>query len=231
MNDNKNNLYFKTIAKLKSLSNPKAVEGMARYGITPEHTYGVSIPDLRKIAKEINRNHELALQLWNTNTRETRILASMIAEPRIVTKKQMEEWVKEFDYWEICDQCCMNLFEKTEFAYQKAIEWSSREEEFIKRAGFVLMARLAVSDKNADDVKFEEFFNLLKKGSVDNRNLVKKAVNWALRQIGKRNLTLNKKAIEIAKEIQEMDSKSARWIASDALRELTSDTIQKRLNT
>ena len=231
MDDNKKIICSEIILKLKSLSNPKAVEGMAKYGITPEHAYGVSIPNLRKIAKEISRNHEIALQLWNTNTRETRILASMIAESKMVTKKQMEEWVKEFDYWEICDQCCMNLFEKTRFAYQKAIEWSSRKEEFIKRAGFVLMARLAVSDKNADNVKFEEFFSLIKKGSVDNRNFVKKAVNWALRQIGKRNLTLNKKAIEIAKEIQEMNSKSARWIASDALRKLTSDAIQKRLKT
>ena len=229
MNDDKKTVYSEIIAKLKSLSNPKAVEGMARYGITPKHTFGVSLPNLRKIAKETGKNHELALELWNTNTRETRILASMIDEPKMVTEQQMEEWVKKFDYWEICDQCCMNLFEKTEFVYQKAIEWSSREEEFIKRAGFVLMARLAVSNKKADDAEFEEFFFIIKRESIDSRNYVKKAVNWALRQIGKRNIALNQEAIRISQEIQKIDSKISRWIASDALRELTSDAIQKRL--
>jgi len=221
--------YEKIIKKLKSLSNPKAITGMARYGITPENTYGVSIPNLRKIAKEIGINHKLAQRLWNTNIRETKILASMIEDPEMVTEEQIEGWVKEFNYWEICDQCCMNLFEKTKFAYKKAIEWSSREKEFIKRAGFVLMARLAVSDKKADDKRFEKFFPIIKREATDDRNYVKKAVNWALRQMGKRNLNLNGKAIKIAKEIQKMDSKIAKWIASDALRELTSDTVQKKL--
>jgi len=147
--------YEKIIKKLKSLSNPEAIIGMARYGITPENTYGVSIPNLRKIVKEIGKSHKLAQKLWTINIRETQILASMIEDPEMVTEEQMEGWVKEFNYWEICDQCCMNLFEKTRFAYKKAIEWSSKEEEFVKRAGFVLMARLAVSDKKADDNKFE----------------------------------------------------------------------------
>lgn len=229
MNDDKKTIYSEIIAKLKSLSNPKAVEGMARYGITPKYTFGVSLPNLRKIAKETGKNHELALELWNTNTRETRILASMVDEPKMVTEQQIEDWIKKFNYWEICDQCCMNLFEKTEFVYQKAIEWSSREEEFIKRAGFVLMARLAVSNKKADDAEFEEFFFIIKRESIDSRNYVKKAVNWALRQIGKRNIALNQEAIRISQEIQKIDSKISRWIASDALRELTSDAIQKRL--
>lgn len=217
------------INKLESLSNPGVIAGMARYGITPENTYGVSIPNLRKIAKEIGISNKLAQQLWNTNIRETKILASMIDDPKMVTEEQIEGWVKEFNYWEICDQCCMNLFEKTNFAYKKAIEWSSREKEFVKRAGFVLMARLAVSDKKADDKRFEKFFPIIKREATDDRNYVKKAVNWALRQIGKRNLNLNGKAIKIAKEIQKMDSKIAKWIASDALRELTSDTVQKKL--
>jgi 3-methyladenine DNA glycosylase AlkD len=214
---------------LKSLSNPEAIAGMARFGITPHHTYGVSIPDLRKLAKEIGKDHNLAQKLWNLDNRETRILASMVDDPKMVTEEQVESWVKEFSYWEICDQCCMNLFEKTEFAYPKAIEWSSKKQEFVKRAGFVLMARLAVSDKKAEDNQFEKFFPIIKREVTDNRNFVKKAVNWALRQIGKRNFQLNKLAIEIAKEIQEIDSKAARWIASDALRELTSEKIQKRL--
>ena len=221
--------YGKVIKKLKFLSNPEAIIGMARYGITPENTYGVSIPNLRKIAKEIGINHQLAQQLWTTNIRETRILASMIEDPEMVTEEQIEGWVKEFNYWEICDQCCVNLFEKTEFAYKKAVEWSSREEEFVKRAGFVLMAHLAVSDKKADDNKFEKFLPIIKREATDDRNYVKKAVNWALRQMGKRNFNLNSKAINAAKEIQEMDSKSAKWIASDALRELTSEAVQKRL--
>ncbi|WP_456474359.1 DNA alkylation repair protein [Candidatus Pyrohabitans sp.] len=219
------------LKKLESLSNPEAVEGMAKFGITPKNAYGVPIPDLRKIAKEIGKNHELARQLWALNTRETRILASMIADPKMVTEEQMEKWVEEFDYWEICDQCCMNLFEKTKFAYQKCVEWSSREEEFVKRAGFVLMARLAVSDKKADDGQFERFLPIIKREATDNRNFVKKAVNWALRQIGKRNLALNRRAIETAKEIQKMNSRSAKWIASDAIRELTGEAVQKRLHS
>ena len=221
--------YKKIIEKLKSLSDPEAVEGMARYGITPEKTYGVSIPNLRKIAKETGRGQDLSLKLWECNTRETRILAGMIGDPVKVTLEQMESWVREFTYWEICDQCCMNLFEKTVFAYRQAEQWSMNEEEFIKRAGFVLMARLAVSDKKADDNHFENFLPLIKREAADGRNFVKKSVNWALRQIGKRNLNLNKKAILTAKEIQQLDSKPARWIASDALRELTSDAVQNRL--
>ncbi len=147
----------------------------------------------------------------------------------MVTQEQMEQWVLDFDYWEICDQCCMNLFEKTNFAYYKATGWSSRTEEFVKRAGFVLMARLAVSDKKADDSRFEQFFPILVREAYDERNFVKKAVNWALRQIGKRNLALNKKAIEIAMVIRKIDSSSAKWIASDAIRELSGEAVQKRV--
>lgn len=221
--------YDDIIEKLKSFSNPKEVGNMARYGIRPENAYGVSIPKLRKIAKEIGKNHGLAQQLWASNIRETRILASMIDDSRMVTEEQMEEWVRDFDYWEVCDQCCANLFQKTKFAYQKAVEWSSNEEEFVKRAGFVLMALLAISDKKADDEQFERLFPIIKREAFDNRDFLKKAVNWALRQIGKRNLNLNKKAIETAKEIQKMDSKSTKWVASDAIRELTSEAVQKRL--
>ncbi len=222
--------YEEILERLKALSNPEAAEGMARYGIsTKSANYGVSIPNLRKIAKEAGRDHSLAQQLWAMDSRETRILAGMIDDPKMVTEKQVDRWVRNFDNWEVCDQCCMNLFEKTEFAYQKCFQWSAREEEFVKRAGFVLMARLAVSDKKADDEKFEQFFPAIKREADDNRNYVKKGINWALRQIGKRNISLNEKAIEVGREIQKMDSKSARWIASDALRELTSEAVQERL--
>ena len=165
--------YNDILKKLKSLSDPKAVEGMARFGINPENTYGVSIPNLRKMAKETGADHALAQQLWASNIHEARILASMIDKPEMVTEEQMEGWVKDFDSWDVCDQCCMNLFEKTEFAYHKAVEWSSNDKEFIKRAGFVLMARLAVSDKKADDKEFEQFFPLIKREAHDNRNFVK----------------------------------------------------------
>jgi len=226
-----NEKYDDIIKKLKDLSNPKAIEGMARYGITPERTYGVSIPNLRKIAREIGIDHELAEQLWASDIRETRILASMVVDPKMITEELMEKWVRECDYWEICDQCCMNLFEKTQFAYQKCVEWSSKGEEFVKRAGFVLMARLAVSDKKADDEQFEGFFPIIEREAEDNRNYVKKGINWALRQIGKRNLALNKGAIETAKEIQDINSRSAKWVASDAIRELSSEAVQERLRS
>ena len=221
--------YDDILERLKSLSDAKAVEGMAKYGITPGKAYGVSIPELRRIAREVGKDHGLAQRLWESDIRETQILASMIDEPETVTEDQMGSWVKEFDYWEICDQCCMNLFEKTKFAYRKAAEWSSNDREFIKRAGFVLMARLAVGDRKADDREFIKFLPILKRESTDSRNFVKKAVNWALRQIGKRNLALNEMAIKTANEIQQMDSTSARWIASDALRELTGEAVQNRL--
>ena len=218
------------LRKLESLSNREAVEGMRRYGITPEKSFGISIPILRKLAKEIGRDHELAMKLWGINTRETRILASMIDDPEMVSEEQMEEWVKEFDYWEICDQVCQNLFAHTRYAYKKALEWSKRREEFVKRAGFTLMARLAVSNKKMSDRDFEGFLKVILEESMDDRVYVKKAVNWAPRQIGKRNPSLNKKAIDTALKIKELDSKTARWIASDALRELTSEKIQMRLN-
>ncbi len=221
--------YDEILKRLKSLSNPKAVEGMARYGINPENTYGISIPNLRSIAKEIGKDRALALDLWASGIHEARILASMIDDPKLVTEEQMDSWVKDFDSWDVCDQCLMNLFEKTTLANRKAYEWSESDEEFVKRAGFVLMARLAVSDKKAEDDVFVPFLSIIKREAYDNRNYVKKAVNWALRQIGKRNVRLNKKALEVAREIQAMDSTSAKWIASDAIRELTDEKIQARL--
>ena len=221
--------YEDITSKLKSLANPEAVKGMARFGISPKNTYGVSIPNLRKMAKEIGINHDLAERLRDSKIHEARILASLISDPKMVTEEQMDNWAKDFDSWDVCDQCCGNLFDKTRFAYKKAVEWTAREEEFVKRAGFVLMATLAVHDKKAQDEDFLMFFPLMIREASDNRNFVKKAVNWALRQIGKRNLSLNKKAIETAKEIRTIESRSARWIASDAIGELKSGSVQKRL--
>ncbi len=221
--------YSEIINQLESMADHKAVEGMAKFGITPEHAYGISMPDLRHLAKGIGRDHELAGWLWINGTREARILASLIDDPEMVDEEQMEKWAADFDYWEICDQVCINLFGKTSLVWQKAIEWSGREEESYKRAGFVLMTRIAISDKKATDEQFEPFFPLIIKQSDDQRNLVRKSVNWALRQIGKRNLILNSRAIEVAQEIQNTNSKTAKWIASDAIRELKSEAVQKRL--
>ncbi len=221
--------YNDIIEKLKPLSDPQAVKGMARFGINPENTYGVSIPNLRKIAWEVGKDHALAQQLWTSGIHEARILAGMIDDPKMTTEEQMESWVKDFDSWDVCDQCCSNLFDKTKFAHQKADEWSRREEEFVKRAGFTLMAALAVHDKKAADEDFLKFLPIIKRESTDDRNFVKKAVNWALRQIGKRNLNLSEMAIRTAEDIQQIDSKNARWIATDAIRELNSEAVQKKL--
>ncbi len=218
------------IQKLKSLANPKNVEGMARFGISPNNTLGISVPVLRDIAKETGKDHQLAQELWSSSIHEARILACFIDKPEMVTELQMESWVKDFDSWDVCDLCCSDLFDRTKFAHQKAVEWSGREEEFVKRAGFTLMAALAVHDKKASDADFLKFLPIIKRESTDERNFAKKAVNWALRNMGKRNLDLNKMAIKTAEEIQKIDSKSARWIAADALRELTGEAIQKRLN-
>lgn len=222
--------YKEVLARLKALGDPKAVEGMARFGINTKKAYGVSIPALRKLAKEIGKDHALAQRLWASGVHEARILASMIDDPKLVTEAQMDRWVKDFDSWDVCDQCCGNLFDKTPFAYKKAAEWSRHKEEFVKRAGFALMAYLAWHDQKAEDQKFMKFLPRIKQDASDERNFVRKAVNWALRQIGKRNRNLNKAATKTAGEIQRLDSKSARWVASDALRELQSPAVQKRLS-
>lgn len=208
------------IASLKQYANAQAVEGMARFGSRPAQALGISIPTLRKMAKELGRNHTLALALWNSGIHEARILASMIAEPQLVSVQLMEEWVKDFDSWDICDQVCGNLFDKTPYAYQEAVQWCQQEKEFVRRAGFVMMAELAVHDKRAPDEAFTPFFSLIKRYADDERNFVKKAVNWALRQIGKRNSHLRSLALECAYEIQNRDSKTARWVAKDAIKEL-----------
>jgi len=221
--------YGEIIKRLKAKANSENVKGMARFGINPDNTLGVSIPEIRKMAKDIGKNHKLALELWDSGIHEARLLAGFIDEVDKVSEMQMEKWVKDFDSWDVCDQVCSNLFDKTVFSYKKAMEWTERDEEFVKRAGFVLMAALSVHDKKESDGKFLRLLPIIKRESKDERNFVKKAVNWALRQIGKRNLRLNKAAINTAKEIQKINSKSAKWIASDAIKELTGAAIQARL--
>lgn len=217
------------LERIKKNGNPANLAGMQRYGIRFEEAFGCNIPFLRKLAKEYRNQHTLAMELWKTGIHEARIMSFLIDEPMKVTEGQMEMQLKDIHSWDICDGLCSNLFRKTEFAYKKAIEWSHRKAEFEKRAGFVMMAVMAVHDKKMWDDDFKEFLERIKEESTDERNFVRKAVNWALRQIGKRNYELNRRAIEYAKEIKEMDSKSARWIASDALREFESETTRKVL--
>jgi 3-methyladenine DNA glycosylase AlkD len=218
------------IDRLSSMENTANREGMARYGIRTVHALGVSMPALRAMTKEIGKDHPLAGKLWASGIHEARILACLIDDPKAVSEEQAEVWVRDFDSWDLCDQCCSNLFDRTPYAREKAMEWAGREEEFVKRAGFVLMAALAVHDRKAGDEVFLEFLPLIKRESNDDRNFVKKAVNWALRQIGKRNLRLNQAAADLAEELVAAESRAARWIGRDALRELQSDTIRRRLS-
>jgi len=215
--------------KLQSKARPEQLQGMAKYGMTVEQRLGVSVPDMRKLAKEIGRDHELALDLWRTGIAEAKIVAAMVGEPDKLTEEQMEDWVTGINSWDVCDQVCMNLFEKNQLAWKKIIDWSEREDEFVKRTVFSLIACLAWHDKKASDDRFIEVLPVIIRGATDERNFVKKAVSWALRNIGKRNLNLNKVAIDTAKEIKRLDSKAARWVASDTLRELESEAIRSRL--
>ena len=226
---NENMHYEEAIEKLRAAGNPAAVEGMARYGIQTERAYGVSAPVLHALAREIGKDHELAAQLWASGIHDARLLAALVDDPRQVTEAQMDEWVAAFDSWDVCDNCCGALFDKTPFAYRKAVEWSAREEEYVKRAGFALMAWLAVHDKKAGDEQFLAFLPIIERESVDGRNYVKKAVNWALRQVGKRNLSLNRAAISAAERIKANNPRGAQWVATDALRELTGEAVQRRL--
>ena len=192
---------------------------MKRFSVDNSKALGVSLPSLRKVAKGIKKNHQLALDLWATGIHECRVLASLVDDPKLVTPEQMDSWAVDFYSWDVCDQVCGNLFDRTEFAIGKALEWSKSEKEYIKRAGFVLMAEFAVHDKKAGDEAFMPFFPIIEREAWDDRNFVKKAVNWALRQIGKRNKNLGKVAKEYALRIAQQESKAAKWIAKDALAE------------
>ena len=215
---------------------------MARYGINVENAFGVSVYELRKVARSLGTDHELALALWATGNHEARLLACFVDDPAMVTEEQVEAWASDFDSWDICDQATTSLFDRTKHAWAKAAEWAKRDEEWVKRGGFALMAGLAVHDKTATNQAFESLLPLIERGAWDDRNFVKKAVNWALRNIGKLNRALNAAAIACAERIRDSanlraggerggdpPTRSARWVAVDALRELTSDKVQSRL--
>jgi 3-methyladenine DNA glycosylase AlkD len=217
------------INSLNALGKPGDLPGMSSFGMNTENRIGVRIPVLRKMAKELGMDHDLALELWTTGIAEARILAALTADPHQLTGARMEAWVSDFNSWDVCDQVCMNLFDRTPLAWIKVREWADRDEEFVRRAAFALIACLAWHDKKAKDEDFIALLPLIKQAAGDERNFVKKAVNWALRHIGKRNPSLNKAALDLAREIREYGSKSARWIASDAIRELESEKVQTRI--
>ena len=206
------------LEKLKGMANPRNVEGMVRFGINPQNTLGISMKEMRQIARGLH-DHQLALDLWASGIHEARILAALVDVPGQVTEDQMEAWAADFDSWDVCDQVCIASFRRTPFAVAKAVEWSTRSEEFVKRAGFVLMATLAVHEKKAPDALFLGFLPLIMREAADGRNFVKKAVNWALRQIGKRGGALRVAAVQTAQELRQSESAAARWVAADALKE------------
>jgi 3-methyladenine DNA glycosylase AlkD len=217
--------------ELSRMADPSRLSGMARYGIATERAFGITVTQLRGYARTLGRDQELAAELWDSGVHEARLLATMVAEPALVTEVQVDAWIRDVDSWDLCDGLCGNLVDRTPFALDKVVEWTARDEEFVKRAGFALIAWMAVHRKDLNDECFEAFLPTIREGSTDERNYVKKAVNWALRQIGKRSEGLNRRSIETARDIQRMDSRAARWIATDALRELTSAPVQERLRT
>jgi len=230
------------LSELRGMGGERDRAGMARYGINVADAFGVSVYELRKVAKRLGTDHELALALWATGNHEARLLACFVDDPAAVTAEQMEAWAADFDSWDVCDQATTSLFDLTIHAWSKAREWARRDQEWVKRGGFALMAGLAVHDKRADDRAFLRLLPLIERGAPDDRNFVRKAVNWALRNVGKRNRALNAAAVACAERIRagadrraggerggDAGARAARWVAADAIRELTSDKVRARL--
>jgi 3-methyladenine DNA glycosylase AlkD len=218
------------LKQLAQAGSPDALKGMARYGIITEKAFGVSVPVLRGIAAKYKKDHALALELWVSGFHEARILASMVDDPKLCTVEQMEEWVREFNSWDLCDQTCFGLFARSAYGWEKAFEWTHREDEYVRRAGFALMAAFALQRSKASDEELRTFLPLIEKYATDERNFVKKAVNWALRQIGKRNQNLHGPALSLAEKLMNSEDKTARWIGRDAYKELTGDSVIRKLN-
>ncbi|MGY1605254.1 DNA alkylation repair protein [Geodermatophilus sp. SYSU D00815] len=205
--------------RLRELADPSRLDGMARYGIGGAHTLGVTVTELRALAEELGRSHELAAGLWPSGVHEARILAGLVEERDRVDAAQLDAWAADLDSWDVCDQFCQNLVRHTPFAWDRALQWSGREEPFVKRAGFATMAGLAVSDKRAGDDRFEPFLRAVAEQGDDDRPIVRKGASWALRQIGKRSPALRDRAVETAHELR-AGGRGARWVGTDVLREL-----------
>jgi 3-methyladenine DNA glycosylase AlkD len=218
------------LAWLEKRGSKKNRDGMARYGIVASKVFGVSMGTMQSLAKELGRDHALSEALWKTGWYEARMLASLVGEPARVTPAQMERWSRGFDNWAVCDTATFVLWDRTPHAWTKVHEWSTRKEEFVKRAAFAMLASLTVHDKQAPDEPYLKGLKLIEHEASDDRNFVKKAVNWALRSIGKRNPALNKAAIAVARRLAESDDPASRWVGKDALREVTSPAVQKRLS-
>jgi 3-methyladenine DNA glycosylase AlkD len=214
---------------MEQIGSPRGVERMSYFGIRAARAYGLSAPQMHALARGAGRDHALALELWRSGVHDAKHIAALVADPERVSEALMERWARDFSSWDVVDTCCCYLFIYTGFAWKKAVEWSRRREEFVKRAAFSLLAYLAVHDKNASNAEFLRLLPIIEREAFDERNFVRKAVNWALRQIGKRNLRLNRSAIATGERIRRLDSRAARWIAGDALRELRSEAVQKRL--
>ena len=217
------------IREMQRLADPKVRAKLAYFGVNVPKAYGISTPVLHSLARHIGKNHELAEELWSSGIHEARILAALIGESDKVTAAHMERWVRDFDSWDVVDGACCYLYAGAKPAWNKVYQWSGRRAEFQKRAAFSLAAYLSYKDKSSGDARFERFLAVIEREAHDERNFVRKAVNWALRNIGKRNLRLNGAAIRTAERIRQQSSRAARWIAADALRELKSEAVQARL--
>jgi 3-methyladenine DNA glycosylase AlkD len=205
---------------MRALGDPARLAGMVRFGIRPENGIGLSVPQIRSIARGLGKDQDLAEELWRTGVHEARILASMVGDPRQISRSTMDRWVRDFTSWDVCDACCGDLFDRTPYAWDKIRKWAGSDREFVRRAGFATLAYVAVHDKKAPDQVFLDALPLVEHYAFDNRNFVRKAVNWALRNIGKRNAVLRGAALEFAGRVREQNTAAARWIASDAIREL-----------
>jgi 3-methyladenine DNA glycosylase AlkD len=211
------------------MGDPSRLDGMARYGIRTDRAVGVTVTELRRLARDLRPDHDLAAALWTSGVHEARILASLVDDPGLVTEAQMDAWVSDLDSWDVCDGLCGNLFDRTPFTLDRAVAWAGREPEFERRAGFALMAWASVHRKDLPDGAFAALLPTIREASTDDRTYVKKAVSWALRSIGKRSPGLNAEAIRTAEQIGRTEARSGRWIARDVLRELRSDAVQARL--
>jgi 3-methyladenine DNA glycosylase AlkD len=216
------------VAELKRLAKKSVRDGMLRYGIPNDNAFGIRVGTMQKLAKRLGRSHKLAAELWATGWYEARMMAAFVDEPDQVTPAQMDRWCRDFDSWAICDTVCFHLFDRTPYAWDKIKPWARRKDEFVRRAGYALLACLALHDKQAEDESFVPFLPLIERGATDGRNLVKKGVSWALRGIGRRSAGLHAPAVAVAKRLAESTEPAARWVGKDALRDLTRPAVIRR---